>query len=335
MLGGPITLNHVTGDLRTPESMVQTIAWDQRFERRFFVKAAYLHRNGSHSYIVNPDAGAGTLTLASGGKAKYWEFETTGRYLASENRDVTVSYVRSHSTTDLNDFDQYYGNFRNPIIRANEHSLSQTDVPNRLIVRGTLGLPGKWVDAVVRMAHRISVVGGRRVSGLRRGAQSGRASAEREIARLHAGAAVAGAEIPLRRWHQDLQRLRRGQRAGRAEQHRLTRLRQVLQPDSTVDWLRGVVEQVVSDRADRNRLGVTRTCQRLKPHHTKRDGRRIPPAVLWRSPLLTYLARVAGFTRVALTVRASHLRSCRLQRSLVEADRTVDGTIRSILPRAW
>ena len=69
---------------------------------------------------------------------------------------MTVSYVRSHSTTDLNDFDQYYGNFRNPIIRANEHSLSQTDVPNRLIVRGTLGLPGKWVDAVVRMAHRIS-----------------------------------------------------------------------------------------------------------------------------------------------------------------------------------
>ena len=145
VLGGPITLNHVTGALRTPESMVQTVAWDQRFERRFFLKAAYLHRNGSHSYIVNPDAGAGTLTLASSGKAKYWEFETTGRYLASENRDVTVSYVRSHSTTDLNDFDQFYGNFRNPIVRANEHSLSQTDVPNRLIVRGTLGLPGKWV----------------------------------------------------------------------------------------------------------------------------------------------------------------------------------------------
>ena len=145
VLGGPITLNHVTGDFKTPESMVQTIAWDQRFERRFFLKAAYLHRNGSHSYIVDPDPGAGTLMLASTGTAKYWEFETTGRYLASENRDVTVSYVRAHSTTDLNDFDQFYGNFRNPIIRANEHSLSQTDVPNRLIVRGTLGLPGKWV----------------------------------------------------------------------------------------------------------------------------------------------------------------------------------------------
>jgi hypothetical protein len=56
-----------------------------------------------------------------------------------------VSYVRSHSTRDLNDYDQFFGNFRNPIIRANQNSLSPTDVPNRLIVRGTFGLPGQWV----------------------------------------------------------------------------------------------------------------------------------------------------------------------------------------------
>ena len=34
---------------------MQTVAWDQRFGRRFFFKAAYLHRNGSHAYIVDPD----------------------------------------------------------------------------------------------------------------------------------------------------------------------------------------------------------------------------------------------------------------------------------------
>jgi hypothetical protein len=53
--------------------------------------------------------------------------------------------VRSHGTRDLNDYDQFFGNFRNPIIRPNENSLSSTDVPNRLIVRGTIGLPGQWV----------------------------------------------------------------------------------------------------------------------------------------------------------------------------------------------
>jgi TonB-dependent receptor-like protein/carboxypeptidase family protein len=149
-LGAPVTFAHVVdGSLKTPESIVQTAAWDERFGRRFFFKTAYLHRNGSHAYIVQPDSGRGVLTLSSTGASKYWELETTGRFLASEFRDVSVSYVRSHSTRDLNDYDEFFGNFRNPIIRANENSLSSTDVPNRLIVRGTLGLPGRWVFAPI------------------------------------------------------------------------------------------------------------------------------------------------------------------------------------------
>jgi hypothetical protein len=144
-IGQPITFVHVLDPaLKTPESIVQTVAWDQRFGRRFFFKGAYLHRNGSSAYVVDPDAARGLLSLSSTGASKYWELETTGRFLASEYRDLTVSYVRSHSTRDLNDYDQFYGNFRNPIIRPNENTLSPTDVPNRLIVRGTIGLPGKW-----------------------------------------------------------------------------------------------------------------------------------------------------------------------------------------------
>jgi outer membrane receptor protein involved in Fe transport len=145
-IGGPVTFTHVVdGSLQTPESIVQTVAWDQRFGRRFFFKSAYLHRNGSHAYTINPDPGLNQLTLGAVGASKYWELETTGRFLSSEHRDVSVSYVRSHSTRDLNDYDQFFGNFRNPIIRSNENSLSPTDVPNRLIVRGTFGLVGQWV----------------------------------------------------------------------------------------------------------------------------------------------------------------------------------------------
>jgi hypothetical protein len=145
-LGAPITfVPTIDGALETPESFVQTVAWDQRFGRRFFFKTAYLHRTGSHAYVVDPDPGRGVLTLGSRGESTYWELETTGRFLASEYRDLSVSYVRSHGTRDLNDYDQFYGNFRNPIIRANANSLNPTDVPNRLIVRGTIGLPGRLV----------------------------------------------------------------------------------------------------------------------------------------------------------------------------------------------
>jgi hypothetical protein len=145
-LGPPVTFVHAAdSELKTPESIVQTLAWDQRYGRKFFFKAAYLHRTGSHAFIVDPETTRGVLTLTSTGKSRYWEVEATGRYLASEHRDLSVSYVRSHSTRDLNDYDEFFGNFKNPIIRPNENNLSPTDVPNRLIVRGAIGLPGKWV----------------------------------------------------------------------------------------------------------------------------------------------------------------------------------------------
>ncbi len=145
MLAPPVTFQHVVGLLKTPESLVRTVAWDERFGRKIFFKAGYLYRNGSHEAIVDPSVTDGLLRLSSTGESKYWEFEATGRYLASEHRDLTVSYVRSHSTRDLNDYDQFYGAFRNPIIRPNENSLSPTDVPNRIIIRGVQGVGGKWV----------------------------------------------------------------------------------------------------------------------------------------------------------------------------------------------
>ena len=230
---------------------MQTVAWDQRFGRRFFFKAAYLHRNGSHANIVEPDASRGLLTLSSTGESKYWEVETTGRYLASEHRDLTVSYVRSHGTRDLNDYDQFFGNFRNPIIRANENSLSSTDVPNRLIVRGTIGLPGKWVFVPVyewRTGFPWSAVDEfQDFVGERN--QSGRLPSV-IVARLHAGAAVALQEVPLHRRHQDLQRLQLRQRARRAGEHHVSRLRQVLQPNRALDRIRGVVVQALTTGQD-------------------------------------------------------------------------------------
>ena len=129
-IAAPVTLRHVVnGPLKTPESIVQTIAWDQRFGRRFFFKTAYLHRNGSHAYTIDPDTAAGALVLESEGASKYWEVETTGRFLASEYRDLSVSYVRSHSTLDLNDYDQFFGNFRNPIVRPDENGSARPTSP--------------------------------------------------------------------------------------------------------------------------------------------------------------------------------------------------------------
>jgi hypothetical protein len=144
-LGGPAVLvNRIEGDLRTPEAHVGNVEWDQRFGRRILLKVAFLSRAGRREYILSPDVSAGELRLSSGGTSRYREVETTVRYFGGERRDLTLSYVRAKGTADLNNFDQFYGNLRNPIVRANEHNLIPTDVPHRLLLRGTIGLPGQW-----------------------------------------------------------------------------------------------------------------------------------------------------------------------------------------------
>ena len=141
--------NVLDQNLSTPEAYVGNVEWDQRFGRRVLLKLAYLQRAGSHEYTLTPSSLARELRLASSGESRYKELEWTTRYLGGGRRDLTVSYVLAKATADLNNYDQFFGNFRNPIIRANEHNLTPTDVRHRVLLRGNIGLPGQWDFAPV------------------------------------------------------------------------------------------------------------------------------------------------------------------------------------------
>jgi hypothetical protein len=145
LLGPVMTLRNVTAPiLSTPEANVANVEWDQRFGRRVLLKVSFLDRQGQHEYIVTPAGGDGALRLDSIGRSRYSELESTARYLGGERRDLTVSYVWAKGTADLNNYDQFFGNIRNPIIRDNAHSLAPTDVRHRVLIRGTIGLPAQW-----------------------------------------------------------------------------------------------------------------------------------------------------------------------------------------------
>ncbi|MBA3642343.1 MAG: TonB-dependent receptor [Acidobacteria bacterium] len=142
LVATPVTFAHRVSDpLQTPEAYVGNLEWDQRFGRRVLLKLAGLLRHSSHEYIVNPDEASRELVLSSNGKSRYRELESTIRLVGGARRDLTFSYVWASSTTDLNNYDQFLGNFRNPIVRSNERGPSTADVPHRVLVRGTIGLP--------------------------------------------------------------------------------------------------------------------------------------------------------------------------------------------------
>jgi hypothetical protein len=145
LLGAPILYRNVVDPLlRAPEANVANAELDQRFGRRLLLKLAFLHRTGSHEYIVAPDPSTSQIVLSSAGSSHYREIEATTRFLGGERRDLTLSYVWARGLADLNTYDYFYGNIRNPILRANENNLIPTDVRHRMLLRGTIGIGGKW-----------------------------------------------------------------------------------------------------------------------------------------------------------------------------------------------
>ena len=71
----------------------------------------------------------------------YREFQAIARFRFQEGRNIYLSYVRSRARGDLNDYNTYFGNLRNPVIRPNQYSRQNFDVPNRLLFWGDFALP--------------------------------------------------------------------------------------------------------------------------------------------------------------------------------------------------
>ncbi len=137
-------------DARTPYSFTWNLEIDRRLGNRLLLKTNYLRRHGFHEFLVDPLSGPQpVLRLDTRGRSRYWELELTARYTVDDESRLIFSYVRSRSERDLNSFDAFFGNLRDPIIRPNEYSRGDTDSPHRFIAQGTVVLPGKWIVSPV------------------------------------------------------------------------------------------------------------------------------------------------------------------------------------------
>jgi len=130
------------GDYLTPRSVNWNIEFDREWLHNLFVRVGYHQRQGTREYILDPmdsSTANSILSLSNGGKSRYRQFEVTTRYTFRQHDELNASYVRSRAIGDLNDFNSYFGNFQNPIIRTNERSLLSYDAPNRFVFWGNFG----------------------------------------------------------------------------------------------------------------------------------------------------------------------------------------------------
>jgi hypothetical protein len=98
-------------------------------------------RRGSSLPTVDVPANGGLMPLSHNGTSLYRELQVSMHQTWEDDRQLFLSYVRSHSEGNVNDFGTLFLNLDAPILEPAGTAVTQADVPHRLRGWATFGLP--------------------------------------------------------------------------------------------------------------------------------------------------------------------------------------------------
>lgn len=129
----------------SPYSETWNVEVEHPVTRNLRIRANYLQSNSFGSIIFTPKVvqGQDALVLGGGGRSGYNQLELTARLSLRDDQQMLFSYVHSRSRGDLNEFNNYLGNFPFPVVRANTFTNLSGDLPNRFLAWGLVRLPWK------------------------------------------------------------------------------------------------------------------------------------------------------------------------------------------------
>src|SRR5262249_5986062 len=131
--------NVLDSALRTPRSVNGNIEVDREWVKNFFVRVGYRQRDQRFEPVV--DAAPGAIVLRSDGRSRYREGQVSARYQFRGTDQIVASYTRSSAIGNLNDFNGFFGNIENPVIRPDARGRLPWDAPNRVLLWSNLTLP--------------------------------------------------------------------------------------------------------------------------------------------------------------------------------------------------
>ncbi len=131
--------------IRDPRSASWSAQLDREVTAKLFLRAGFQQRITTRNFILNPELtpSGDFLALSNNGRDRYREFEATARYRFGKENQLMASYVRSSAIGNLNDFNTFFGNTPQPIIRGDELTRLSFDAPNRFLSWATLHGPFK------------------------------------------------------------------------------------------------------------------------------------------------------------------------------------------------
>jgi hypothetical protein len=147
---GPVVLmrNVVSSAIHTPRSLNWSLEIDREWLKNFFVRGGYQQREQRFESVLNPvvlASGEPELLLAAEGRSSYREGQITARYQFNGADQVVAAYTRSSAVGNLNDFNSYFGNIENPVIRPDARGPLPWDSSNRYLFWSNVSLPHGFI----------------------------------------------------------------------------------------------------------------------------------------------------------------------------------------------
>ena len=136
--------NVVWSGLRTPRSMNWNVELDREWMKNLFVRVGYQQRQNRFESVIDQAMLAGgttATTLRTDGSSRYREGQVTARYQFHGTDQIVGSYTRSSAFGNLNDFNTFFGNIENPVIRPDARGPLPWDAPNRMLLWSSVSLP--------------------------------------------------------------------------------------------------------------------------------------------------------------------------------------------------
>lgn len=139
-------VHRIEDRIRDPRSTSWRLQLDRQVASNLIVRAGYQQRITSRNFTLDPEftPAATFITLSNKGRDRYREFELSGHYTFGKTGQLTASYVRSSAIGNLNDFNSYFGNVPQPVVRSDARSRLAFDAPNRFVLWSTLSGPFKF-----------------------------------------------------------------------------------------------------------------------------------------------------------------------------------------------
>jgi hypothetical protein len=127
----------------SPHSATWNVELGQRFGRFLRTRLSYLESRAGGLIILTPGTSQGqdAMVLKGNGGSRYRQFEATAKLIWREEENLVMSYVRSSARGDLNEFNEYLGNFPMPIVRPTQYANLTTDLPHRFLAYGLIKFP--------------------------------------------------------------------------------------------------------------------------------------------------------------------------------------------------